>query len=176
MHGAWNFLSIKYLFTPNGLRLSELYPFYSGATICQKLISDCTSLNGFAISPCTGLQIHWSWMYWNWHLMDLMIFNFSSLNMSDQVLNIDENSDVCFWGSVTVMHKFAIPLGMTSILLIYVQCPAWLVKLRISPTIFFFKVTSLTEHKASPRFTNHIAIKRIHNHNLWQSKLWLVVA
>jgi hypothetical protein len=37
---------------------------------------------------------------------------FSSLNMSYQVLKIDENSDVRFWGSVTVMHGFAIPLGM----------------------------------------------------------------
>jgi hypothetical protein len=29
---------------PNGLRSSELCPFYSGAAICPKLISDCTSL------------------------------------------------------------------------------------------------------------------------------------
>jgi hypothetical protein len=42
------------------------------------------------------------------------------LNMSDQVLKIDENIDVRFWGLVTVMHGFAIPLGMTSLLLIYV--------------------------------------------------------
>jgi hypothetical protein len=40
--------------------------------------------------------------------------------MSEKVLKIDENSDVRFWGSVTVMHWFAIPLGMTSLLLIYV--------------------------------------------------------
>jgi hypothetical protein len=40
--------------------------------------------------------------------------------MSDQVIKIDENSDVCFWGSVTVMHGFAIPLGTTSLLLIYI--------------------------------------------------------
>jgi hypothetical protein len=76
MHGAWNCLSIKYLFTPNGLRSSDLCPFYSGAAICPKLNSDCTSLNVFAISPCTGLQIHRSWMRWNWHLMELQIFNF----------------------------------------------------------------------------------------------------
>jgi hypothetical protein len=30
------------------------------------------------------------------------------LNMSDQVLKIDENSDIRFWGSVMVMHGFAI--------------------------------------------------------------------
>jgi hypothetical protein len=32
---------------PNGLRSSELCPFYSGAAICPKLIPDCTSLNVF---------------------------------------------------------------------------------------------------------------------------------
>jgi hypothetical protein len=42
----------------------------------SKLISDCTSLNVLAISPCTGLQIHRSWMRWNRHLIELMIFNF----------------------------------------------------------------------------------------------------
>jgi hypothetical protein len=78
----------------------------------SKLISDCTSLNVFVISPCTGLQIHRSWMRWNGNLMEHLIFNFSSLNMSEQVLKIDENSDVRLWGSVTVMHEFAIPLGM----------------------------------------------------------------
>jgi hypothetical protein len=40
--------------------------------------------------------------------------------MSEQVPKINENSDVRFLGSVTVMHEFAIPLGMTSLLLIYV--------------------------------------------------------
>jgi hypothetical protein len=63
-------------FHPNGLRSSELCLFYSGAAICPKLISDCTSLNFFAISLCTGLQIHRFWMRWNWHLMELLIFNF----------------------------------------------------------------------------------------------------
>jgi hypothetical protein len=61
---------------PKGLRSSELCPFYSGAAICPRLISDCTSLNVFVISPCTGLKIHRSWMRWNWHLMELLIFNF----------------------------------------------------------------------------------------------------
>jgi hypothetical protein len=40
--------------------------------------------------------------------------------MSDQVLKIDENGDVCFLGSVTVMQGLAIPLGVSSLLLIYV--------------------------------------------------------
>jgi hypothetical protein len=61
---------------PNGLRSSELCSFYSGTAICPNLISECTSLNVFAISPCTGLQIRRSWMRWNRHLMELLIFNF----------------------------------------------------------------------------------------------------
>jgi hypothetical protein len=97
---------------PNGLRSSELCPSYSGAAICPKLISDCASLNVFAISPCTGLQIHWSWMCCTGTWWSFWFSTFSSLNMSDQVLKIDENSDVRFWGSVTMMHGFAITLGM----------------------------------------------------------------
>jgi hypothetical protein len=61
---------------PQRTQSSELCPFYSGVAICPKLISDCISLNVFAISPCTGLQIHRSWMRWNWHSMELLIFNF----------------------------------------------------------------------------------------------------
>jgi hypothetical protein len=58
---------------------------------------------------CIGIGTWWSFWF----------STFSSLNKSDQDLEIDENSDICFWGSVTVMHVFAIPLGMTSLLLIY---------------------------------------------------------
>jgi hypothetical protein len=176
MCGAWNYLSIKYLFTPNGLRSSELCPFYSGAAICPKLFSDFASLNVFAISPCTGLQIHRSWMRWNRHLMELLIFNFFLL---EHVWTGPQNwwKQWCLFlrfgdGDARVCNSF----GYDSILLIYIWCPAWLVKLGVSPTICSFKVTSLTEHKASPRFTNHIANKPFHNHNLWQSKLWLIVA
>jgi hypothetical protein len=70
---------------PNGLRSSELCPFYSGATICPKVISNCTSLNVFTISPCTGLQIHRSFFLTTNSsildalepaLMELLIFNF----------------------------------------------------------------------------------------------------
>jgi hypothetical protein len=41
--------SIKCLFTPNGLRRSEIHPFYSNTTICPK-ISNCVAPNVFAIS------------------------------------------------------------------------------------------------------------------------------
>jgi hypothetical protein len=42
--------------------------------------------------------------------------------MSEQVLKIDENNDVRFWGLVIVMHGFAIPLGMTSLNLCLMPC------------------------------------------------------
>jgi hypothetical protein len=61
---------------PNGLRSSELCLFYFNTAICPKLISDCTTPNVFAISPCKNLQICWSWRRWNWYLMELLIFNF----------------------------------------------------------------------------------------------------
>jgi hypothetical protein len=48
---------------------------------------------------CVGTGTWWSFWF----------STFSSLNMPDQLLKIDENSDVCFWGSVTVMHGFATP-------------------------------------------------------------------
>jgi hypothetical protein len=46
---AWRMkLSFHQVFIhPNELRSSELCPFYSGAAICPKLISDCTSLQCF---------------------------------------------------------------------------------------------------------------------------------
>jgi hypothetical protein len=94
---AWRMkLSFHQVFIhPNGFQSSELCSFYSGAAIY--LISDCMLFNVFAISPCTGLQIHQSSMLWNRHLTELLIFQlFSSLNKSEQVLKIDENSDVCF--------------------------------------------------------------------------------
>jgi hypothetical protein len=97
------------------------------------------------------------------------------LNMSDQVLKIDENSDVRFFrfgdGDARVRNDFGYDFSPLNLCLM----PCMLVKLGIYPTICSVKVTSLTEHKASPRFTNHNTNKCIHNHNLWQSKLWLIV-
>jgi hypothetical protein len=176
MCGAWNFLSIKYLFTPNGFRSSELGSFYSGTAICPKLISDCTSLNVFTISPCKRLQIHRSWMRWNRHFMELLIFNFFFL---ENVWLGPQN----WWkqrglflrfvdGDARVCNSFGYDFSPLNLCLI----PYMVSETLDLSTICSFKVTRLTEHKSSPRFTNHIASKRIHNHNLWKSKLWLIVA
>jgi hypothetical protein len=59
-------------------------------------------------------------MRWNRHLTELLIFNFFFL---EHVWPGPQNwwkQQRLFWGSVTVMHGFTIPLGMTSLLLIYV--------------------------------------------------------
>jgi hypothetical protein len=97
---------------PNGLRSSELCPFYSGAAIYPSWFQTAhrsmflpyhlVRVFKFIDLRCVGTST-W-WIFW--------FSTFSSLNMSEQVLKIDENSDVRFWGSVTVMHGFAILLGM----------------------------------------------------------------
>jgi hypothetical protein len=109
MCGAWSCLSIKYLITPNGLPSSELCPIYSGAAICPSWFqtAHCSMFSPYLLVRvfkfidlgCVGTSTWWSFWF----------STFSSLNMSDQVLKIDENSDVRFWGWVTVMHGFAIP-------------------------------------------------------------------
>jgi hypothetical protein len=85
-----------HVYTPNGLRSSELHPFYSNAAICPNLISDCAMPNVFVISTYTCLQICRSWRCWNQHLMELLISTFASLYMFDHVLKTDENDDIVF--------------------------------------------------------------------------------
>ena len=57
-------------------------------------ISGRASSKLFAISPCTGLQIHWSWMRWNENLMELLNINFLLLVQLWTCSQIDENSCV----------------------------------------------------------------------------------
>src|SRR6185295_14996757 len=42
----------------------------------SRRISEHATSNVFAISPCTGLQIHLSWMRWNGNFMELLNINF----------------------------------------------------------------------------------------------------
>jgi hypothetical protein len=72
-----NFLSNESLFAQIGLRTRELRPFYFGDEICPE-ISECTTLNIFSITPCTGHQIRWFLMHWNVNLMELLDISFSS--------------------------------------------------------------------------------------------------
>jgi hypothetical protein len=76
---SWNYLSNGPSYAWNGFRTRELWIFYSGDTICPRLISDCAALNVSAISPCTGLQNWWFLMRWKEGLKDLLNINYSSI-------------------------------------------------------------------------------------------------
>ena len=62
----------------------------------SRRISERATSNVLAISPCTGLQIHWSWMRWNENLMELLNINFLLLVQLWTCSQIDENSCVLF--------------------------------------------------------------------------------
>jgi hypothetical protein len=76
---SWNYLSNEPSYIWNGFRTRELCLFYSGDAICPRLISDCATLNVFAISPCTGLQNWWFLMRWKEGLKELLNIKFSSI-------------------------------------------------------------------------------------------------
>jgi len=54
----------------------------------SRRISERATFHVLAISPCTGLQIHWSWMHRNENFMELLNINFSSLYVSVHVQNL----------------------------------------------------------------------------------------
>ena len=58
----------------------------------SRRISERATSNVLAISPCTGLEIHWSWMRWNGNLMELLNINFLLLVQLWTCSQIDENS------------------------------------------------------------------------------------
>jgi hypothetical protein len=75
----WNYLSNEPSYAWNGFRTRELCPFYSSDAICPRLISDCATLNVFAISPCTGLQNWWFLMCLKEGLKEILNIKFSSI-------------------------------------------------------------------------------------------------
>jgi hypothetical protein len=76
---SWNYLSNKLSFAWNRFRTRELCLFYSGDAICPRLISDCTTLNVSAISPCMCLQNWWFLMHWKGYLKEILNINFYSI-------------------------------------------------------------------------------------------------
>ena len=58
-------------------------------------ISEYAASKVFAISPCMGLQIHWSWMRWNGNFMELLNINFFFLVCLCPCAKFDENSRPC---------------------------------------------------------------------------------
>ena len=61
----------------------------------SRRISERATSNVLAISPCTGLQIHWSWMCWNRNFMELLNINFFFLVHLCPCAKFDENSGAC---------------------------------------------------------------------------------
>ena len=61
----------------------------------SRRISERAMSNVLAISPCTGLQIHWSWMRWNGNLMELLNINFFFPVHLCPCAKLDENSGAC---------------------------------------------------------------------------------
>jgi hypothetical protein len=93
----------------NGLRSSELCPFYSNATICLKKFQTAqhsmfltylfVQVIKFVDLGCVGIKTWWS----------LWFLTFASLYMSYQVLKIDENSNVGSQDLGEAMLGFATP-------------------------------------------------------------------
>ena len=61
----------------------------------SRRISERATSNVFAISPCTALQIHWSWMHWSGYFMELQNINFFFLVRLCPCAKFDENSGAC---------------------------------------------------------------------------------
>jgi hypothetical protein len=104
---SWNYLSNEPLYAWNGFRTRELCLFYSGDTICSRLISDCAALNVSVVSPCTGLQNWWFLMRWKGDLKDLLNINFSSIvYLWTRAQILMENSDFplkpCRWLTILI--------------------------------------------------------------------------
>ena len=87
-------LSNESLFTQNWFRTRELCPFYPSAAICSEF-QNAQRPKFFAISPCTGLQIHWYWMRWNGNFMELLNIIFFFLVHLCPYAKFDENSGAC---------------------------------------------------------------------------------
>ena len=84
-----------------------------------------------------------------------------SLDLCTKLMRL---SDVRSWNLKMLMMVFKI-LGTVSLLIIWVSCPAWLVKFGASPDMCSFRVMSLTKRKARSRFA--IICKHMqHNHIL----------
>ena len=62
----------------------------------SRRISERATSNVVAISPCTGLQIHWSWMRWNGNFMDLLNINFFFLVHPIHVQNLMKTAGLAF--------------------------------------------------------------------------------
>ena len=89
-----NFPFQRVLIRPKLIPNKRVVSILSQRCNLSRRISERATSNVLAISPCTGLQIHWSWMRWNGNLMELLNINFLLLVQLWTCSQIDENSCV----------------------------------------------------------------------------------
>ena len=163
MQGARNLLSNKSSFAKKNSNWGSYAPFSRHCNPPRADFSTCIS-DVWDIAPPVVLQLYQSWMRWTEDLMEILSIQLSCIvNLWTCAQN--------WWGLATsvletlnmLMMVFKI-LGTVSLLIIWVSCPAWLVKFGASPDMCCFRVMSLTR-KARSRFA--IICKHMqHNHIL----------
>jgi len=87
-----NFSFQRVLIRPKLIPNKRVMSILSQRCNLSRRISERATSNVLAISPCTGLQIHWSWMCWNGNLMELLNINSLLLVQLWTCSQIDENS------------------------------------------------------------------------------------
>jgi hypothetical protein len=79
--------------------------------------SECATHNVFSITPCTGLQIRWFLMCWNWNFIELLNISFLHLYASQQALKLKMTA-ASIGGFGEIDHLSYNSLGMTSLFII----------------------------------------------------------
>jgi len=90
-----NFPFQRFLVRPKLIPNKRVMSISSQRCNLSRRISERATSNVLAISPCTGLQIHWSWMRWNGNFMELLNINFFFLVCLYPCAKFDENSGAC---------------------------------------------------------------------------------
>ena len=91
-----NFSFQRFLICPKLIPNKRVMSILSQHCNLSRWISERATSNVLAISPCTGLQIHWSWISWNGNFMELLNINFFFLVHLCPCGKSDENSGACF--------------------------------------------------------------------------------
>ena len=164
MQGARNLLSNKSSFAQNAFQLRELCPFFPSLQSAPCWFQH-VHLRCLRHSSSRGSSIVSIMDALNWGLDgDPEYSTFLHCKSLDLCTKLMRLSDVRSWNLKMLMMVFKI-LGTVSLLIIWVSCPAWLVKFGASPDMCSFRVMSLTKRKARSRFA--IICKHMqHNHIL----------
>ena len=89
-----NFLFQRVLIRPKLIPNKRVVSILSQRCNLSRRISERATSNVLAISHCTGLQIHCSWMRWNGNFMELLKINLLFLVRLCPCAIFDENSGV----------------------------------------------------------------------------------